>query len=415
MTATILVVRPTQSTREQNLRAGRSLLSPEGWAYASAIPVDAADPGRFHCLFGRDSLIFALQVLPVLPQVAAATLRALAARQGRRLDPQTEEEPGRILHEFRETVPDWLIAGGWPVRDGQLRYYGSSDATSWFLVLLAATGDPDLQRELGPNAARAADWLDRSLVRGRGFVRCGPRVHPGGLAQQGWRDTLDPTVGFGGGIVGPDGAMPLVPMADADSQAVAVAALDALTRLQPERAGHWQARADTLRMAIETRFTPDVMALDGADRPVPGAGSQLGWLLWADALSPAAAAAAAERLTRPDVLTPFGVRTLSRDHPQFRADGYHRGTVWPFDSWLCWGGLRAVRHPDADVVRDGVREALTRLGHYPELYRVDDALDDPADPAGPAVARVATANQVQAWTVGAAIAFDNDWGGRENQ
>jgi glycogen debranching enzyme len=38
------------------------LLSAEGWAYASALPVDAGDPGRFHALFGRDSLIFALQV-----------------------------------------------------------------------------------------------------------------------------------------------------------------------------------------------------------------------------------------------------------------------------------------------------------------------------------------------------------------
>ena len=28
------------------------------------------------------------------------------------------------------------------------------------------------------------------------------------------------------------------------------------------------------------------MALEADDRPVPGAGSQLGWLLWADALSP---------------------------------------------------------------------------------------------------------------------------------
>ena len=30
------------------------------------------------------------------------------------------------------------------------------------------------------------------------------------------------------------------------------------------------------------------MALEADDRPVPGAGSQLGWLLWADALSAAA-------------------------------------------------------------------------------------------------------------------------------
>ena len=59
------------------------LLSDEGWAYASLPPQEPGDPGRFHALFGRDSLITALQVLPAAPDVARATLRALAARQGR--------------------------------------------------------------------------------------------------------------------------------------------------------------------------------------------------------------------------------------------------------------------------------------------------------------------------------------------
>src|SRR3954453_16437644 len=124
------------------------LLSPEGWVYASTLPIDAGDPGRFHALFGRDSLITALQVLPHRPEVAVATLRALAERQGRRDDPETEEQPGRILHEDRPVAPDWLVDEGWPVRDGALRYFGTSDATSWFLVVLDATGDRALAEEL---------------------------------------------------------------------------------------------------------------------------------------------------------------------------------------------------------------------------------------------------------------------------
>src|SRR3954453_255562 len=77
------------------------VLASDGWACASALPVDAADPGRFHALFGRDSLITALEVLPVAPDVARATLRALAARQGVRYDAVHDEEPGRIVHEVR--------------------------------------------------------------------------------------------------------------------------------------------------------------------------------------------------------------------------------------------------------------------------------------------------------------------------
>ncbi len=382
-----------------------TLLSPDGWVHASTPPVDANDPGRFHALFGRDSLITALQVLPERPEVATATLRALAALQGRVEDPETEEQPGRILHEDRPVAPEWLVRLGWPVRDGAMRYFGTSDATSWFLVLLAATADSALTQELAPARTAAAGWLERALAEGGGLVRCGPRRFPGGLAQQGWRDALDPAADeHGGGIAREDGSAPNAPLADADSQAAAVAALDALVRLDPARAGHWSEQAASLRSRIEESFVPDVMALEADDRPVPGAGSQLGWLLWAGALSPLATARVAERLTAPDVLTAYGVRTLASTHPAFLTTGYHRGAVWPFDNWLCWGGLRRAGYAEAaDRVRDGVRRAVQSLGHYPELYAVT--------PEGE-LRDIPIANRVQAWTVGAMIGFDGGWDGR---
>ena len=382
-----------------------ALLSPDGWVHASTPPIDATDPGRFHALFGRDSLITALQVLPEHPEIAAATLRALASRQGRVEDPETEEQPGRILHEDRPVAPDWLVERGWPVRDGAMRYFGSSDSTSWFLVVLEATGDTTLQEELAPARDAASAWLERALTEGSGLVRCGPRRFPGGLGQQGWRDALDPaTDEHGGGIAREDGSSPLAPLADADSQAAAVAALDALVRLDPQHADHWTEQAGQLRARLEAAFVPDVMALEGDDRPVPGAGSQLGWLLWAGALSPDATRQVAERLTRSDVLTAYGVRTLASTHPAFLVEGYHRGAVWPFDSWLCWGGLRRAGYDEAaDQVRDGVRRAVRTLGHHPELYAVT--------PEGE-LRDIPIANRVQAWTVGAMIAFDAGWDGR---
>ena len=145
------------------------LLSPEGWVYASTPPVAEGDPGRYHALFGRDSLITALQVLPARPDVARATLRALAALQGQRDDPETDEEPGKILHEYRPDAPAWHIERGWPVRDGELRYYGSADSTSWFLVLLAALGDDALTAELEPAWRAAGGWLERALVAAAGW------------------------------------------------------------------------------------------------------------------------------------------------------------------------------------------------------------------------------------------------------
>jgi glycogen debranching enzyme len=150
-----------------------------------------------------------------------------------------------------------------------------------------------------------------------------------------------------------------------------------------------------------------VMAIESDGTAVPGAGSQLGWLLWADALEAPAASAAAERLTRPDVLTPFGLRTLSAEHPAFAAHGYHRGAVWPFDSWLGWGGLRAIGQlAAAERLRTGVLSALALLGRTPELYAVTE---------NGQLESIAIANHVQAWTVGAARALHSYWDGRASE
>jgi glycogen debranching enzyme len=405
------------------------LLSAEGWAYASLPPQEPGDPGRFHALFGRDSLITALQVLPVAPDVARGTLRALAALQGRVDDPATDEEPGKILHEYRPDAGAWFVEAGWPLRDGRLQYYGTADATSWFLVVLAALEDAALAAELEPAWRAAAGWLTRALDAGGGLVRYGPRGGRGGLAQQGWRDAIAPVEHHpeGAGIVRPDGSEPAPPLADADCQAAAVAALDALARL--DRAGGWEERAAALRARVTAAFAPDggavagggagerridggavagggsggewALAVEGDGAIVPGAGSHLGWLLWARALEGEAAARAAARLVQPDVLTDFGLRTLSSAHPAFRSHAYHRGGVWPFDCWLGWAGLRAAgREADAERVRTGVLNALDTLGLAPELYAVT--------PAGE-LEPIPVANRVQAWTVGARWAFEHDW------
>jgi glycogen debranching enzyme len=379
------------------------LISPAGWPYASAEPVEAGDPGRYHALFGRDAAIVSLQVLPARPDVARATLRTLASLQGEAEDPRTDEEPGKIVHEWWPRAPERLRRAGWPLRDGELRYYGSADSTAWFLVLLASLGDRALGSELEAAWRGAAGWLESSLARGGGLVRHGPRRAPGGLAQQGWRDSEDPTdpAHHGAGILTAEGEVPEPPLADADTQAVAFAALRALAVLSGEE--RWRAAAERLGIAIAEAFGPETLAIAGDGKAVAGAGSQLGWLLWADALPAAARERAVERLCDPDVLTPWGLRTLASTHPQYEPDAYHRGAIWPFDSWLGWGGLRAAgRVEAARELRLGVLEAIEAVGDAPELYAVG------ADGPRP----IAIANRVQAWTVGARWALEHEWDGR---
>jgi glycogen debranching enzyme len=77
--------------------------------------------------------------------------------------------------------------------------------------------------------------------------------------------------------------------------------------------------------------------------------------------------------------------------------------VWPFDSWLGWGGLRAAGHSDAaERLRRGLLAAIDSLGRAPELFAVG--------PDGPEP--IPISNRVQAWTVGARWALEHEWDGR---
>ena len=83
----------------------------------------------YACPFGRDALITSLEFLPWFPEVARGTLAFLAAHQGRKVDPFTEEQPGRILHEYRSG--EMANCREIPF----IPYYGTVDATPLFLML----------------------------------------------------------------------------------------------------------------------------------------------------------------------------------------------------------------------------------------------------------------------------------------
>jgi glycogen debranching enzyme len=372
-----------------------SLRTPEGWVTASSAA------GRFHSLFGRDALVSALQLLPVEPEIAHATLDRLGRELGRRHDPDTEEEPGKVLHEARDRDLDAYVAHGWPVRDGRLRYWGSVDASLWFLVLAAAlarAGEPVTGHR--DAVGRVAAWVSRQPMPIT-YVR---RAQRGGLAHHWWRDVAADLEGNGHGILDDAGRPLRTPAALAAVQALAWRALTEVSEtFDPYLAG----AADRARAAFEKTFVDGrrvpstALSPAGIDASVT---SDLGHVLWTGILEPDRAAATAERLAAPDLLTPWGLRTLSSVHPGFRPDGYHTGAVWAWDSWIGAAGLDAALGPGAgDGVRRGVTAAVGALGDFPELWVVD--LDGTLHPSTEAA-------RVQAWTVGAVVAIGVGWDGR---
>ena len=143
----------------------------------------------FATLFGRDSLIAALETVAFIPSLAVATLEVLARLQATRDDPWHDAEPGKILHEMR--AGEMARAGETP-HDA---YYGSVDATPLWLILLAEThawtGDDALLDRLWPNALAALAWIeDSGDLDGDGFVEY-QRRSTLGLLNQGWKDSGD--------------------------------------------------------------------------------------------------------------------------------------------------------------------------------------------------------------------------------
>ena len=134
-------------------------------------PVVAAGAPWFMTLFGRDSILTSWMAMPVDPTLGYGVARALADLQGHRDDADSEEEPGRILHEVR-----FVDATNPSFRDGH-PYYGTVDATPLFVMLvgeLSRWGLPDDSAGAVAAARRPGDGMDREPGRDGGYLSLPP-------------------------------------------------------------------------------------------------------------------------------------------------------------------------------------------------------------------------------------------------
>jgi glycogen debranching enzyme len=113
----------------------RQVISPLGLIYAS-------NSLQFReAFFVRDALEVAEDLLDVFPQIASNVAVVLAALQGTTVHDKSEEEPGKIYHEYRSpfldghtiAVSSQVVLRGlsrrWGGTDTEVLYYGTVDVT----------------------------------------------------------------------------------------------------------------------------------------------------------------------------------------------------------------------------------------------------------------------------------------------
>jgi glycogen debranching enzyme len=376
----------------RDLRVLRSTIDNETF-FAGGVP-------WFVTLFGRDSMITALQMLAYSPDIGAQVLRLLAKYQGRRDDEWRDEQPGKILHELRvgEAAHLNLIP--------HTPYYGTVDATALFLILLGRhahwTGELTLFQELKDSVERALDWMDRHGDRhGESYLTyTSDDAERGGLTNQGWKDSGD-------AIVNDDGSLATPPIALVEVQGYAYWAKQEIAVLYA-RSGDAE-RADRLRReaaALRARFNRDfwledrglyALALQAGNRPAAVMSSNPGQALWTGIVDPDKAKRTMERLMADDMFSGWGIRTLSEKEKAYNPGSYHLGSVWPHDNALIGAGLRRYGFDEAflKVFRGLVEAAIHfKADQLPELFCGFSRARDPIP------VRYPVADHPQAWASG---------------
>lgn len=368
----------------------------------------AAGAPWFFTLFGRDSLWAARLCLPLDAGIAASTLRVLASLQGTEDDPETAQEPGKILHELRSSA---LEMPGEGLVLPPL-YYGSVDSTPLWVCLLAdawRAGMPEAEvRALIPALRGALRWIvEVGDSDGDGFLDYVDRTGRG-LANQGWKDSGD-------SIQWRDGHLAEGPIALCEVQGYAYEAvragadlLDAFGgtdegALSPDALRAW---AEALRGRFRDAYwvtTPEgrypAIALDRDKQRVDTLTSNVGHLLGTGILDADEERAIADLLLGASMSSGYGVRTMSTGAAGYWPLSYHGGSVWTHDTAIVARGLHRAGLPEhAAAVAEGMLAAADGFAYrLPELHSGDRASESSVPTPYPAACRP------QAWSAAAAV------------
>lgn len=401
---------------------------------------------KYEVLFGRDSLRVAIDLMPLYPLLAHATIHSLAALQGITTHEGREEEPGRIIHENRE--PDDPVAikltneRGW-----EWPYYATVDATPLFMHAIylyskqsedsgaifreVYVGRDGAEHTIADAFRNALTWLENRLDANPEGILEYKTPLPNGMENEVWRDSWDSYSHADGTLANREQGV-----ASTDVQQLAFDALLDAAAVHENifqdrgKATELRARAEKLKQAIFDNFWVNekggYFAL-GTDRDNEGnlrqlkvRTSNMGHLLRSRLLAGEEYRGYREaiilQLFSPEMLNVSGIRTLASDEVRFRPGAYQNGSVWLWDTYYIAEGLRYHGYYGlATHLADKIHTVINVTQKFPEYVRGDDSpiptintrVVDVWDDTIKRINRVEQPPQeVQAWSVAAEIARD---------
>lgn len=358
-----------------------------------------------HTFFARDAGMAAKFVTDFDHQVTRETIVALASLQGTQAHRVTQEEPGRIHHEFRD-FRTWkgggterLILGffrrRWGATDKRLLTYYSSETTALYIRLVhkyvmhidksfldTIIKNNDQQTlTIRESVAQAADWLCYQVNESEHFVST--QTNGWALPFQTFQDSSTAYPRQNGHL-----ANYLRGISFTEVQAFVIDALEDVTQMLEDHTNRhkWQDVSHAMRRALLADYWDEEQQFFGSaidcyglvDMPNISAGWTLNTSLWDEVPEPKrieTITAIVTRLFSEDFLTPVGLRTrsLHSDQPLPGVIEYHgRLTVWPMFTFMVIEGLRRHRlHGLATELENRLINGINASGRFEEFFVVD--------------------------------------------
>jgi glycogen debranching enzyme len=430
----------------------KMIKAPKGYGIYASV-----GPRIQYGIYGRDSVEVAEDLLSTNPRLVHEILLQLAALQGLRNDNRTEEEPGKIHHEYRRDyfnghrisrAAQFVIAQarrttGRPHEP--LLYYGSFDSTPLFIRIVhryvrdhgqgvlneRVKGKDGLVRPFSEHVHMATEWLAGKVAASPwGLFESRP-LNPKGLTNQEWEDSAEAYVHVSGAFANTaDGVAALELQGYAYDALLAAAELVAA---DAEEAKMWRAMAARIQEHTLTMFWMPkqryfCMGLDrhpktGQRRQITTLNANGALILDSHLISDLPPRlrkqyidGLADMIESDDFWTPAGPRIRALRHAGVITYADYHGSLvtWPKETYDIAKGFRRNGREDLALkLEDTILDAVAQAGEFYEFFLVNQdgrikyhyRRENPGEPPIAGFSASVLPEAGQAWTISAVLAI----------